>query len=228
MAYFSNPGITYQGDATGDAADGDNARTLREIRTVIAGYRPTANAPECTIDGDCSGGQVCVNNECVECADDGDCTGGEVCSNNTCVECVDDGDCTGGELCSNKTCVECAKDGDCIDGTCESNVCIPYECTDDGDCTGGEVCLNNMCVECANDTTAPAKRSALIMSALSAPMPLIVMMANFVMVLKNALAEHVPPARYPVQQVSSVTKIPTNVLNLPNARLMVTVPSVSA
>ena len=57
---------------------------------------------------------------------------------------------------------------------------------------------------------------------------LIAMMENSVMVLKDALAEHVSPARNPVQQVSSVTKIPTNVLYRPNAQLMVTVPSVSA
>ena len=37
---FSNPSVLYQGTPTGDAADGDNARTLREIKTVISNYRP--------------------------------------------------------------------------------------------------------------------------------------------------------------------------------------------
>ena len=39
VAYFSNPSILYQGVPTGHAADGDNARTLREIKNVIAAYR---------------------------------------------------------------------------------------------------------------------------------------------------------------------------------------------
>jgi len=39
VEYFSNPGINYQGVATGHAVDGDNARTLREIRHVVAAYR---------------------------------------------------------------------------------------------------------------------------------------------------------------------------------------------
>jgi hypothetical protein len=39
VAYFSNPSILYKGVATGDAADGDNARTIREIKGVVAGYR---------------------------------------------------------------------------------------------------------------------------------------------------------------------------------------------
>jgi hypothetical protein len=39
VAYFSNPSILYQGVATGNAADGDNARTIREIKNVIAAYR---------------------------------------------------------------------------------------------------------------------------------------------------------------------------------------------
>lgn len=44
VAYFSNPDILHQGVATGDAADGDNARTLREIKHVIASYRiPTGS-----------------------------------------------------------------------------------------------------------------------------------------------------------------------------------------
>jgi len=40
--YFSNPNVYHLGAATGNAADGDNARTLRETKEVIAGYRPEA------------------------------------------------------------------------------------------------------------------------------------------------------------------------------------------
>jgi hypothetical protein len=44
VGYFSNPDILYQGAATGDAADGDNARTIRETKHVVAAYRgPTGS-----------------------------------------------------------------------------------------------------------------------------------------------------------------------------------------
>ncbi|MCK4564835.1 MAG: hypothetical protein KAU94_09195, partial [Verrucomicrobia bacterium] len=42
VPYFSNPDINYTGNsvnATGDAADGDNARTIRNVRHVVADYR---------------------------------------------------------------------------------------------------------------------------------------------------------------------------------------------
>ena len=38
-AYFSNPNVLYKGVATGHVSDGDNARNIREIKSVIAGYR---------------------------------------------------------------------------------------------------------------------------------------------------------------------------------------------
>jgi hypothetical protein len=43
VAYFSNPGLTYIGATTGNAADGDNARNVREIKNVIAAYRSAAS-----------------------------------------------------------------------------------------------------------------------------------------------------------------------------------------
>ncbi|MFA5293189.1 MAG: M12 family metallo-peptidase [Phycisphaerae bacterium] len=42
LGYFSNPDVYNQGVATGNAADGDNARTIRETKNIIAAYRPTA------------------------------------------------------------------------------------------------------------------------------------------------------------------------------------------
>ena len=42
VAHFSNPDINYTGNSTnptGDAQDGDNARTMREMRTILANYR---------------------------------------------------------------------------------------------------------------------------------------------------------------------------------------------
>ena len=46
---FSSPLISYQGTLTGDAADGDNARTLRETMDVVAAYR-TASSNDSTPD----------------------------------------------------------------------------------------------------------------------------------------------------------------------------------
>lgn len=43
VGWFSSPSTTYQGAATGDAADGDNARCLSNVRTVVAAYRTAAS-----------------------------------------------------------------------------------------------------------------------------------------------------------------------------------------
>lgn len=45
VGYFSNPSVNYQNVPTGDAVDGDNARTLREIKDVVAAYRQSV-APQ--------------------------------------------------------------------------------------------------------------------------------------------------------------------------------------
>jgi hypothetical protein len=41
VPYFSNPTIIYEGQPTGHPADGDNARTIREVKTVISQYSTT-------------------------------------------------------------------------------------------------------------------------------------------------------------------------------------------
>jgi len=46
VGYFSSPLILYQGVPTGDAADGDNARTLRQTGPVVAHYRDEPPGPE--------------------------------------------------------------------------------------------------------------------------------------------------------------------------------------
>lgn len=48
VPHFSNPDISYAGatnSPTGDSADGDNARTIRELRTVFEGYRGSGGEP---------------------------------------------------------------------------------------------------------------------------------------------------------------------------------------
>lgn len=39
VGYFSNPSISYLSKATGHAANGDNARTIREVKHTVAAYR---------------------------------------------------------------------------------------------------------------------------------------------------------------------------------------------
>jgi len=49
IAYFSNPDITYTVNSThvtGDVSAGDNARTLREMRTILANYRDEVSVPD--------------------------------------------------------------------------------------------------------------------------------------------------------------------------------------
>jgi len=41
VPYFSDPDILFQGQPVGDVADGNNARTIREIKHVITDYRET-------------------------------------------------------------------------------------------------------------------------------------------------------------------------------------------
>ena len=43
VLHFSDPAISHQGQPTGHAADGNNARSLREIKTVFADYRDAAS-----------------------------------------------------------------------------------------------------------------------------------------------------------------------------------------
>jgi surface protein len=68
IPYFSDPDILFQGQSIGDVSAGNNSRTIREIKHVIAGYRETIdkNTPtvytvdihDITQDGVVSGGNV--------------------------------------------------------------------------------------------------------------------------------------------------------------------------
>lgn len=59
VGYFSSPSISYMGVPTGHATDGDNARTLREIKHVIAAYRVDNSVPATpTLVSPASGAQV--------------------------------------------------------------------------------------------------------------------------------------------------------------------------
>lgn len=47
IPYFSNPSVYYMGTPAGDAGDGDNARTIRETKHIIAAYRSPGNCFTC-------------------------------------------------------------------------------------------------------------------------------------------------------------------------------------
>ncbi len=52
VPHFSNPDIDYMSVPTGHAADGDNARTLREVKHYVAQYRDTNTLLYCAAYGD--------------------------------------------------------------------------------------------------------------------------------------------------------------------------------
>ncbi|HPM82692.1 MAG TPA: tandem-95 repeat protein, partial [Candidatus Anammoximicrobium sp.] len=52
IPYFSSPDFVHQGQPTGDAVDGDNARTLREVRHYVAQYRDATTLQYCEAQGD--------------------------------------------------------------------------------------------------------------------------------------------------------------------------------
>lgn len=78
---------------------------------------------ECTVDGDCDGGEVCRNGECreaeeAECETDDDCGESEACIEGECEEieepeCAVDSDCGEGQVCLEGECEEAEEDPIC-------------------------------------------------------------------------------------------------------------------
>lgn len=52
VPYFSSPSISYQGVATGQATDGDNARTLMNTKATVAAYRVSSATPPPAVPSD--------------------------------------------------------------------------------------------------------------------------------------------------------------------------------
>jgi hypothetical protein len=123
-----------------------------------------ACVPNCTSDDGC-GDRVCSAGLCIdapepECQLDTDCPGGQLCdlTNGTCVpapdpDCTSDSDCDDAEICDLESgdCVAappppCASDADCASGlACDvpSGSCVtppPAACTGDADCAPGLLC----------------------------------------------------------------------------------------
>jgi hypothetical protein len=114
-----------------------------DIINVGEGYEP-----ECMMDGDCAGDEVCIDNACVlleedepadECTEDDDCEEDEVCTDNECVlpdeeppadECTEDDDCDEDLVCIENECTE-----------------LKQGCEDDNDCEGDLICVDGFCEE---------------------------------------------------------------------------------
>lgn len=100
---------------------------------------------ECKTDSQCSGNNICVNNECV-CTTNSDCGFKQVCQSQQCVdvECTADNQCTNGVCLGDNTC-GCTFDSQCGEkNKCENSQCVPVECTSNDHCAVG-VCQDYSC-----------------------------------------------------------------------------------
>jgi len=121
---------------------------------------------DCATDAQC-GTRICVEGTCaprIPCVDDGQCDGGDLCVDNACrPPCRADDDCglgIGGfglQACVDGRCLQrCLGDGTCFGGgLCEDNVCVEPECAEAVDCGDGNVlCDGGRCTSftpCASD-----------------------------------------------------------------------------
>ncbi|HOX45695.1 MAG TPA: hypothetical protein PK668_18995 [Myxococcota bacterium] len=104
--------------------------------------------PECSQDGDCSGGGFCVAGQCVACRHAADCASGEVCQAGRCVTA-----CPIGERCeSGGTC--CPEDWECVERVCRAP-CDGSRCGHHREqcCGAGWLCEDERClVDCGGDS----------------------------------------------------------------------------
>jgi hypothetical protein len=123
----------------------------------------------------CSGATpVCnpVTNTCVQCTIDTDCTGGNVCdtATNTCVQCNTQADCIAQTtMCRISTCTSsiCG-----VSNAAQGNVCFDHGgtvcngsgacvvCNVDADCSGGTVCDANTCVTTSSGSSSSSSASS--------------------------------------------------------------------
>jgi hypothetical protein len=128
-----------------------------------------AEAPSCASEA-CPGDLVCNASMVCEpptpCTMDGDCTGGQLCAGGICrtpFACTTDANCPTGLKCQLGTCDDpCAADADCGDGvmyTCElpGGACRQRCLGDDAQCPSGFICESITCLpaECARDLDCP-------------------------------------------------------------------------
>jgi Cys-rich repeat protein len=97
-----------------------------------------APGPQCTNNNDCTGGLVCIGQQCVACTLDAQCPGGQVCISGRCQtpvtppECQTNNQCSGGQVCVGGACVACT-----LTSQCAGQVCLGSRCV------GGEACMGD-------------------------------------------------------------------------------------
>ncbi len=129
------------------------------------------NSPECTLDSECPGTQICDDGACVEglCTRDSECDGEQICleDRGVCVtpECNTNADCGAGQYCEpdDKKCRDgCATTADCgANQICNTNTRSCEDtggCTTNADCEALELCREAKCVavQCVNDDDCDA------------------------------------------------------------------------
>jgi hypothetical protein len=113
--------------------------------------------PECTTDGDCSGGQICCSQYCITPPSCSNCDDGDSCTTDSC---VGQGTCT--PSCQNDPITSCSSGDACCPLGCSypgDTDCPAPECTINNDCLGGQICCSQQCVnptcsqssECGSD-----------------------------------------------------------------------------
>ena len=123
-------------------------------------------AAACTVDRDCSLGEICEDGRCAAgCRDALDCPGDlPICdtatATGTCVACRGAGDCPDGFDCVERQCRQaCRDDGNCASGHCDTGSRWCVDCTEDAHCPAGEVCSDQDCVPgCDDDDRCPTDR----------------------------------------------------------------------
>jgi hypothetical protein len=133
---------------------------IEELRCTIANLEiPENNDGTCSDTGDCAGGEICYDGQCVQvCDETADCPPGFACYGGVCLPLCDaNGNCPEGSECYDGICVPtCDETSDCPDGTvCYGGVCIP-ECDVDEECPDGQECYEGVClISCDVDTDCP-------------------------------------------------------------------------
>jgi hypothetical protein len=120
--------------------------------TGITGYNSTyVAATTCSATVPCTGGQVCVNNQCQNCSATSPCTGGQVCTaNGTCQTCSVTVPCPTGQNCVSGKCqAACTSNTNCTGGqVCDSKSGKCQNCTADSECNDpNQICSNGACVK---------------------------------------------------------------------------------
>jgi len=133
---------------------GDNDCASGQTCNTTTNQCETPPPPTCTVDAQCSNGQICLNGTCTPgCDQNSQCVSNNCdLSTHTCVPpppCTTDSQCGSGQICLNGSCTPgCDQNNQCVSNQCDLSThnCVPPPtCSTDGDCASGQICLNGSC-----------------------------------------------------------------------------------